>query len=453
MKELPGGESLGDPVVSAGSGSEMPHRVARAAQRVGSVLITLVLVTVLMGSLVISARLAHVAFGRHEVSAAVGQQLAWLEGKTSSDAPDRMQKKHRDGAFLQLVLTGIAAAHDESRPAAVRLPLLRAYLYRVEQEEIKQRYAAATLPENGAFYQGWTLLLATQVARLSGEERDAKSVRDKAAPLVNALTTSHSGLLASYPNVYRPVDSVVVAGALRRADETVGVIGVTEALATWVPRLEPLRDPSTKLLPHMTDATGRIIEGPRATSQAIIQVFWPSIDPATSSRDWVAFENTFLCPRLGLVAVCEFPGGWWGVSDADSGPLIVGVSPLATVMTMAAARAHGNEELAVQISRETKLFEVLFSEKGEKKHYNSDSWPLSDAVIAASRAVPVSRELPGVDDRDPVAWKAWVLCTLIPGVVAAGALAWRVMGRRRRLSGPLEHDAAPPDAPSYKRSL
>ncbi|SEW27246.1 hypothetical protein SAMN05421595_1708 [Austwickia chelonae] len=451
MKESPQSGGVVTADASAVPRIGAPAGVARIARKVGSLFVTLILVVVLTGSFAVSARLAHVAFGRHDVSAAVGQQLTWLEGQTSSDAPDRMQKKHRDGAFLQLVLTGMAAAHDESRPAAVRLPLLRAYLYRVEHEEIKQRYVAAALPENGAFYQGWTLLLATQVARLSGEEADAKVVREKASPLVNALTMSPSGLLASYPNVYRPVDSVVVAGALRRADEIVGVPGVTEALATWVPRLEPLRDPSTKLLPHVTDATGRSIEGPRATSQAIIQIFWPSIDPATSSRDWVAFENTFLCPRLGLVAVCEFPGGWWGVSDADSGPLIVGVSPLATVMTMAAARAHGNEELAVQISRETALFEVLSSEKGEKKHYNSDSWPLSDAVIVASRAVPVSRELPGVDDRDPVAWKAWVLCALIPGVIAAGALAWRVMGRRRRLSGPLEHDAAPPDAPSSKR--
>lgn len=412
----------------------------------GSALLTLLLVLVFVASVAASVRIAYVGFGRHDTSALVAEQLRWLEPQVGAGATGAAEDV-RDGPVLQVALTALATAQDDTRPSQVRLPLLRAALGRLDDDALAARYAVPGTGSRGAFLEGWSLLVATEAARLSGQETDRAAVRTRSRPLVTALGTVTSGVLPSYADTYRPADTVVLAAALRRADEVTGVPGAAAAVADWVPRLEPMRDPTTKLLPHRTDAAGRPVESARATSQAMIQAFWPSIDATggTSSRDWVAFENTFLCPRLGLVAVCEFPGGESG-GDALSGPLVLGVSPAATVLTMAAARAHGNTDLAEEISREAELFGAPVTE-GEARHYLGGSSPVGNALLAWARSVPVRGELPGVDDRDPVAWPAWTLGALVPAVLALGALAWRYLGRRR-FSGPLESDAAPPDGPA-----
>ena len=406
----------------------------------------MLLVALVGASVAASGRIAYVGFGAHDAMALAHEQVRWLQPQLSGDSPARSDADVRDGEVLYVAFTALAAARDEKLPTTERLGLVRAGLARLDASDVRGRYASRAQPSPGAFLQGWSLLVAVELARLSDEAADRDAVRVRGAPLVAALGTVTSGVLPSYGETYRPVDTVVVAAALRKADEIAAMPGAAAAIEAWLPRLNPLRDPATQLLPHRTDAAGRPLDGARATSQAMIQAFWPSIDRAgaTSSRDWVAFENTFLCPRLGLATVCEYPGGG-GSGDSLSGPLIAGVSPAATVITLAAARAHGNQDLADEISREAELFGApVADERGRR--YLSGSAPAGDALLAWARTIPVERELPGVDDRDPVAWPAWTLGVLIPAVLAMGGLAWRFLARRR-FSGPLEADAAPPDAP------
>lgn len=422
------------------------RRGADVARRVSSLLLTVALLAVVLGSVGASARIAYVGFGRHDVAELLDQQLRWLEPQVVSGRPVDSEVDIQDGEVLQLALTALASARDEGRPAQTRVPLLRTVLGRLDAPTLAARYATPGQSSPGAFLQSWSLLVAGELARLSGEEADRAALRARSARSVSALGTVVTGILPSYGDTYRPVDTVVLAAALRRADAVAGVPGAAAAIEAWLLRLDPVRDPTTKLLPHSTDSTGRPLDGPRATSQGMIQVFWPSIDVsgATSSRDWVAFENTFLCPRLGLAAVCEFPGGGGG-GDAVSGPLMVGVSPAATVITMAAARRHGNGDLAEQISREAELFGLPQVDHRGRRYVNGSA-PVGDALLAWARSVPLEPERPGVDDRDEVAWSAWTMCALIPAVLALGALAWRFLARRR-FGGPLESNAAPPDPP------
>lgn len=427
------------------------RRTAAAARRVGSLLLTVALVALVLVSVAASGRIAYVGFGQHDAADLVGQQLRWLEPQVGRPELVDRDRDVRDGEVLQLAFTALATANEGSRPAPTRLALVRSALACLDDPALAARYAVSGQSSPGAFLQGWRLLVATEAARLSGQDADRAALRARSAPLVSALGAATSGVLPSYGETYRPVDTVVLAAALRRADGVAGVPGADAALAAWVPRLEPMRDPTTKLLPHRTDAAGRPLDGARASSQAMIQAFWPSIDGSggTASRDWVAFENTFLCPRLGLAVVCEFPDGG-GVADDVSGPLIAGVSPAATVVTMAAARAHGNIDLAEEISREAELFGAPVHDDAGRR-YVSGSAPVGDALLAWARTVPTGADLPGVDDRDAVAWPAWTLCALIPAVLALGALAWRYLAGRR-FSGPLESDAAPPDAPYVSRT-
>ncbi|MBW3085807.1 hypothetical protein KEM60_02018 [Austwickia sp. TVS 96-490-7B] len=419
-------------------------RLVVGARRVGSALVGLALVAVMIGSGWSSLRIAQAGFGPHDVQSLLTDQLHRLEPYTNSAAPEVVTSPDPRSALLEMALTGLATSGDDSRPAAVRLPLVRAYLQRFDEPDLRTKIGGAITPNGGVFLQAWGLLLADEVARLSGSQEDRDAVRRRALPLLAELRAAPGGVLRSGPGLIFPADTVVLAGALHRADVVAGVPDAGTVIAEWVRRIEPLRDPGTRLLPHRLSEDGKVVDGPRASSSAVTQIFWPSIDQATSSRDWVAFENTFLCPRLGLVAVCEYPGGEDGMGE--HGPLVAGVSPAATLLTFVAARTHGSAELADQISREATL--VLGPVLGEDGDSLSRQQALHEAMLAWGRALPVGAELPGVDDRDAVPWLAWCLGALIPGVLALGALTWRFVGRRRRVSGPLELDAVPPDSPS-----
>lgn len=403
-----------------------------------------------------AARIAGAAWSAHDEAALAAQTLRERRGASAAEtsagegtaAP---QEEGESGAgpgdtagegYLATALLGLANAQNPTREAESRLDAARRHLALLDHPRFDEPSEEADVPPGGTQVAGWRLLLATDVARLSGAEEDRQRVRTDGARIVAALGASPIGILGgSSAASSTPADTVVAVGALREADRRVGVPGAKAAITAWLRQIEPLRDTGSQLLPHRIDASGRVLQGPRAGSQALIQVFWPTIDPTTSSRDWAAFENIFLCPRLGLIVTCEYPGGGEFV-DADSGALIVGVSPEATLVTLAAARAHGNAELAREISREAELLGL------DRPAESYDDRPPLDVVLAWARSLPVADELPGVDERAPVPWVGLLLVAVVPGVLAFSVLTWRVVGLRRQLAGPLDVDAEPPLSPN-----
>ncbi|MEP7159744.1 MAG: hypothetical protein ABI746_01435 [Dermatophilaceae bacterium] len=410
------------------------------AQRWGGALLTALLVLVLLASGAAGLRVADAAWSPHDETRLVADALQRQDSLSRDDAlAGSGGTAQRDA--LEAVLRGLASAHDTSRPVAERLAAVRARLAEVDATGPIIRGVAADGPPGGAWSAAWRLLLAVDAESLSGADQDRERVRSEAAQILTALRASRNGVLGSTAATgARPVDTVVAVAALRRADRSVGVPGAAAAVTVWLRQIEPLRDTGSQLLPHRVDGRGLVLAGPRATSQAVIQLFWPEIDASTSSRDWVAFENIFLCPRLGMAVVCEYPGGT-GSADADSGPLVLGVSPRATLSTLAAARAHGNADLGREISREAELLGLGSGGWGDAA---DDGRPPLDVVLTWARSVPVADDLPGVDERPPVPWPGLLLVALAPGLLAFSALSWRLVGRRRHVSGPLDVDAEPP---------
>lgn len=145
-------------------------------------------------------------------------------------------------------------------------------------------------------------VLAAAIGPTSGTRRvaaqvrwlDRASVRDEANALLAGFEATPTGLLSSYPGGYWPCDNVVGLAALHRADTLVDVPGTDAVQAAWTSRLDALRDQATGLLPHQTDAGGTALDGPRATSQTIIQTFWPEVDPALAARDYARYRDTFV---------------------------------------------------------------------------------------------------------------------------------------------------------------
>ena len=92
--------------------------------------------------------------------------------------------------------------------------------------------------------------------------------------------------------------------------------------------------------------------------------------------------------EAGLVGVREFPRGQSGVGDVDSGPLLLGVSASASAVTLAAARAVGDAELAADLDREAELLGLPLRWAGERR-YALGLLPVGDAFLAWARTRPI----------------------------------------------------------------
>jgi hypothetical protein len=155
----------------------------------------------------------------------------------------------------------------------------------------------------------------------------------------------------------------------------------------WVTEVARRLDPDTGLLPHRSAPA---VEGPRGSSQAVIQRFLPEIDPGWAEVQYRRFRRQFVVTRLGQPGVREYPPGRSGRGDVDSGPLVLGLSTSASVVAIGAARAHDDQALAGPL---TGLGEALGMPLrwGSNKRYVLGQMPIGDAFLAWSAATrPVS---------------------------------------------------------------
>src|SRR5207248_2280587 len=105
-------------------------------------------------------------------------------------------------------------------------------------------------------------------------------------------------------------------------------------------------------LPHRVDPdTGDPVEVARGSSQSIILRFLIEVDPDFARAQYLRFRDRYVVSPLGLgPAVREYPDGMAGPADVDSGPLPLGVSLSATVVTIGAAQVHGDVQLAAALA-------------------------------------------------------------------------------------------------------
>jgi len=245
-----------------------------------------------------------------------------------------------------------------------------------------------------------------------------------------ALRGSRSGFLEGYPGQYWPCDTVVEVASLATA-------GVLLHQSDWLATVRAWRDqvagptspggPGLGLLPHRVDRTGAALEGPRGSSQSIIQAFWPTVasalDEEPDQRSWEQFRASFVVREAGLVGVREYPQGTTGAGDVDSGPLPLGVSLSASAVTLAAARANGDAVLAADLSREAELLGLPVSGAGVRR-YALGVVPVGDAFLAWARTRPLADSGTATVEPAPRPW--WPLylggCLLPAALLTALAL-------------------------------
>lgn len=331
-----------------------------------------------------------------------------------------MQALFPEGGLFTIVLTGLATTAPYEPDA--------------DGPQGREPFPPDADPPNGVFHSGWTLLLAVEVARLSGTRADRVAVLERAAAVRDALGRSETGLLEAYPGESWPCDTVVAVAALQRADDLVGVPGVASTTARWLRQMDRLRDPATGLLPHHTTPEGQTLAGPRGSSQALIQAFWPDVQPPGTGRtdaDWSRFRDAFVERRLGMIGVREYPRGQDGPGDIDSGPLLLGLSASASVVTLAAARAHGDVGLAHDLDRGVELVAAGWTWDGRRR-YAAGRLPVGDAFLAWARSAPEGPSSARAPSAAPRArWVVPLAILAVPGGLAGALLSAGPLARRR----------------------
>ena len=375
----------------------------------------------------------------------VRRQLAFVRGELADGAGDRAQQTFPEGYFFLHALYGLAwvdlGLREPAKRRASALREARWAVSRLDSAAGRAPFSVDLVPSYGVFYRGWSNwlrggVLSLQPADRRDAEETARFVSDS-ADLAAAFDASATPYLAAYPGQAWPVDSTVAVASLRLHDALLparfgGTVG------QWVARARQRLDPRTGLLPHRVDpGTGMPVEGARGTSQSIIERFLVDIDPAFAREQYTRFRDHFLARPLGLgPAVREYPHGTDGPADVDSGPLPLGISMSATVVTIGAAQAQGDRSLAAALANVGEFAGVPVDTPWTKR-YAGGLVPVGDAFIAWSKtARPWVSDPPRPPPRRVSAW--WrlpllmllILLALAPWLPAMSRSARGPVGRR-----------------------
>jgi hypothetical protein len=379
-------------------------------------------------SVALTGRLGWIAYGPQPGPVELREQTTFLHAALDDGAAEEMQQLFPEGAFFLTALTASATAAT----ADPDHELLRRLRDELDSPSMVAVFGSGMVPEHGIFHAGWSLSTAVDVAAVTGDEADRADVARRATMVAGALRGSRTGFLEGYPLQFWPCDTVVAAAGLSRAAVLLDRPDWLAAVRAWRDLVRPAADPAPGLLPHRVNQAGEVIEGPRGSSQSIIQVFWPMIDEALDGRPdragWDRFRAAFVTREAGVVGVREYPVGVDGPGDVDSGPLVLGISGSASTVTLAAARAHGDGELAEALNREAELLGLPIG-VGNQRRYALGQLPVADAFLAWAR----SRPLPPADDAaggDAVRpwWPALLGVALLPAAAATALL----FSRRQR---------------------
>ncbi|GAA3740574.1 hypothetical protein GCM10022225_24770 [Plantactinospora mayteni] len=387
----------------------------------------------------------------------VRRQLAFLRAELDGGAGEVAQQLFPEGYFFLHTLYGLSWVELGLRqPEGERGTALREArwaLDRLDSPTGRQPFSPDLTPSYGVFYRGWTNWLRGGVLSLqpgaSREPAELARFTEDSVALGTAFDTSTSPYLPAYPGQAWPVDSTVAVASLRLHDTLLPArFGGT--VDRWLAGVRQRLDPATGLLPHRVDPTsGTPAEGARATSQSMILRFLVDVDPAFAREQYLGFRDRFVTTPLGLgPAVREYPAGTSGAGDVDSGPLLLGVSLSATVVTLGAAQVHGDAALAGALANYGELAGVPL-ETPWTKRYAFGAVPIGDAFLAWSKtARPWVAEPPAPL---PAQTSGWWRLPLLALLVLLGAAPWPplLLARRRRRPAPSPPGApSPADAPS-----
>jgi len=353
----------------------------------------------------------------------VRRQLAFLRSSLQDGAASAAQGQFPEGYFFLYVLYGLTAV-DLGDAAEARWALSH-----LDSAEGRAPFAADLAPAYGVFYRGWLNRLRGGILSLSPPGTQDPAFDRDSAELAAAFDASPVPFLAAYPGQAWPVDSTVAIASLALHDK-LSAPQYRPTIVRWLAGVRANLDPATGLLPHAVDLeTGRPTSGARGSSQSIIERFLPEIDPEFARSQYLTFRDRFLARPLGLgPAIREYPHGTSGPADVDSGPLPLGISFSATVVTLGAARVQGDKSLASGLANFGDVAGLPL-DTWHTRRYALGLLPIGDAFLAWSKS---ARPLAASPPPGAPGW--WWRLPLLTVFLAIAAAPWIAPALRRRRS-------------------
>ncbi len=319
-------------------------------------------------------------------------------------ALDRMAATYPEGACFLATLYGLTWAnvaeysHDDSE-------IVERAMVCVREALALQESPAATTPfsdtevRRGVFWLGQrNLLLGRYLELVAADERDAELEQEfhrNSADLATAISASPIAHLTTYPQVCWPTDNIAALVSLAAHDRLYGA-RYADVRRTWRAWTEAHVDPLLGLPPARIDvASGAAVEPPRGCATAWTLALLPEIAPDLSQLLYRRFREQLGIQRFGYRVFREYPEGYSGTADVDSGPIIWNAGVAATGIGFAAARANGDLRTASDIYTLAVLIGLPIARPcGERRCLTHlfGRTTMGDAFLAYGLSLPVSAQ-------------------------------------------------------------
>ncbi|MCS7475376.1 hypothetical protein ACFFQW_31250 [Umezawaea endophytica] len=362
--------------------------------------------------------------------AGVRRQLEFLRAELDDGAGAEAQGQFPEGNFFLHALYGLSWVEIGLRePDGERAEALREARFALERLDSpfgRRPFSPALSPTYGVFYRGWDNWLRGGVLSLQPADRrdpaELERFTQDSTALGAAFDASASPYLAAYPGQAWPVDSTVAMASLRLHD-TLLPPRFAATTERWLQGVRQRLDPGTGLLPHRVDPdTGDPVETARGSSQSLVHRFLREVDPVFADEQYRRFRELFVVSPLGLgPAVREYPHGVDGPADVDSGPLPLGVSLSASVVTLGAAQVNGDDRLASALANHVELAGLPVDTPWTKR-YALGLVPIGDAFLAWSKTARPWLAPP--PSPPPASVSAWWRVPLLLLLAVVGAVPW-----------------------------
>jgi hypothetical protein len=365
-------------------------------------------------------------------------QLANIGRRLRAGEGEEMQRIFPEGWLFSHALYGFAWVNVAMQtPDAVlrrrAIDEVRWVVQRLDSPEGSGPFSADTQVKNGVFYLGWKNRLLGGLLALRPESlrEEAATFHRQSEELAAAFRATPSRHLDAYPGQAWPCDNVMALASLRIHDE-IFAPQFADVIESWLAFTQAHLDPETGLVVHKIDGrSGVMLIAARASTQVYMLCLLPELNPEFARDQYARFRHFFVEDWLGYLPVREYPKGKSGRGDVDTGPLILGIGPSATVVSIAAARANGDFELA---ERSVILSETVGAPwtSGGEKSFGFGRIIVADAFLVWGKTlVPWTRTPEAAFPRTTPGWWRWRIHAMSLIVVALAVFAIRRTRRAR----------------------
>lgn len=252
--------------------------------------------------------------------------------------------------------------------------------------EGRSQFSEDLLLPYGSFYNGWSSYVLGSKLRLEGAARR----RDQEVQLFKQQCNSMADAVQreTYPSSYHggawPADVMLCVASLSLHDQLFEP-QYKDVIEKWLSEVNKRLD-SNGVIPHSVHpASGKPKENARGSSMALMLIFLHDIDLQFAQGQFRLFKENFLDTIMGLTGIREYPKGYAGSGDVDSGPVIFGFGGAATIVGMQTLSLYGDHSSGLRIRNAVEAL-AFPAQKEDHKQYLFGALPMVDAFIAWSHS-------------------------------------------------------------------